>query len=1125
MKKFLQSILIIVFAFSSIQSFSQTSSITWIGGDGLASPIRLRFQLGEYTIKSVSTPRGAESIVVASGASPILRAGAPDLPKFTGSVIIPDLASYQVEIISSHTIEIANQTIAPSKGNLKRDINPSTISRNRGEVYQTNNLFPEHLASLRNPYIFSEFRGQTVIFYPFQYNHQSHTLHVTDQIEVVLRPLEQVSPQNPFVRNLQVHSDINKTDLYSKHFLNYSVDRYSPILEQPRMLIISDPAFVADLEPLITWKRQTGMDVEVLTLAQAGGNAAGISSAVQTRYHGQGLSYLLLVGDIAQIPSLSAFTGKSDPSYGFIDGNDTYPEVIVGRLSAENTTHVQTQVSKIVQYEKALLPVSNLCHLLAMASDQGPGDDNELDWEHERVMRNKLTSYTYNLAYELYDGSEGELDQAGNPSAANVTSTLNQGVGLLNYTGHGSATSFGTSGFSNTQINQLQNNGMLPFVWSVGCVNGEFDNGTCFGESWLRATSNGQLTGAVATYMSSINQSWDPPMSAQDEMVDLLTGLVQTTNTRTFGGLCLNGCLQMNDEYGTAGDEMTATWHIFGDPSMMVRTAVPTSMVVTHAATTALGTNGFLVNVDVEDARVGITQNGVLLGTALVSSGQAWVNFSPLTLTDPLLITVTAFNHIPYQGNVTIESPSDAFLLLSNHQLNEVSGNGDQLADYAETLQINASIENVGGSEATDVSGTITTSDAYITILNPNCQFGNVAAGLTALSDGCFTFQVDNNIVDQSIAHFILTFTDNSGNSWSQPLTVTLNAPVLQIPTISFSEITGNGNGQPDAGESLEIVFSNQNDGHAATLIGIGTVTVNASEISLPQSDISISSLNSSNQETSSFTLNIQSTVSAGSYVPVQYTWTAGSYSVSKNTLLHVGAVIEDVETGDFSHFNWQNADQTPWTIDNATVYEGTNSFKSGAIGNSETTQLIIQYNVSTADTLRFMKKVSTEEGYDYLKFYLDGQPIQTWSGLIDWSQEKVIVSAGIHEFSWIYEKDDMVSGNEDACWIDYIVFPAGNSVSPSGIQQTSNVTESFNVFPNPIQQGVFTLTGNQIQQGVYTFRMLDASGRCIENRKEKSGLSSNQWKWDISQYAAGFYFLEIRKPDNQIQTIKLMLE
>ena len=41
----------------------------------------------------------------------------------------------------------------------------------------------------------------------------------------------------------------------------------------------------------------------------------------------------------------------------------------------------------------------------------------------------------------------------------------------------------------------------------------------CFAEKWLRATnSEGEPTGAIAALMSTINQSWNPPMLGQDEM-------------------------------------------------------------------------------------------------------------------------------------------------------------------------------------------------------------------------------------------------------------------------------------------------------------------------------------------------------------------------------------------------------------------------------------------------------------------------------------------------------------------------------------------------------------------------------------------------------------------------------
>jgi len=151
-------------------------------------------------------------------------------------------------------------------------------------------------------------------------------------------------------------------------------------------------------------------------------------------------------------------------------------------------------------------------------------------------------------------------------SAAAVTTALNDGRGIVNYTGHGSDASWGTTGFSSAHVNALTNDGMLPFIFSVACVNGNFAGQTCFAESWLRATNGADPTGAIGMYASSINQSWDPPMAAQDESNDLLVAEAHFS----FGALCFAGSSLMIDEFGAGGVEMYDTWHVFGDPSVRV---------------------------------------------------------------------------------------------------------------------------------------------------------------------------------------------------------------------------------------------------------------------------------------------------------------------------------------------------------------------------------------------------------------------------------------------------------------------------------------------------------------------------------------------------------------------------
>ena len=143
---------------------------------------------------------------------------------------------------------------------------------------------------------------------------------------------------------------------------------------------------------------------------------------------------------------------------------------------------------------------------------------------------------------------------------------LNVGRGIINYCGHGSSSSWGTTGFSITDVDALINDNMLPFIFSIACVNGEFEGKTCFAEAWLRATNGTEPTGAIGIYAASINQSWSPPMSAQDEFVDRLVA----ESYHSFGALCFAASCLMMDEYGDAGVDMFNTWHIFGDPSVRV---------------------------------------------------------------------------------------------------------------------------------------------------------------------------------------------------------------------------------------------------------------------------------------------------------------------------------------------------------------------------------------------------------------------------------------------------------------------------------------------------------------------------------------------------------------------------
>ena len=106
-------------------------------------------------------------------------------------------------------------------------------------------------------------------------------------------------------------------------------------------------------------------------------------------------------------------------------------------------------------------------------------------------------------------------------------------------------------------------------------------------------------------------------------------------------------------------------------------------------------------------------------------------------------------------------------------------------------------------------------------------------------------------------------------------------------------------------------------------------------------------------------------------------------------------------------------------------------------ITHNQTSELILNADVLAAGTISFYRKVSSESGYDYLKFFIDGSLQEQWAGEVAWSEVSYPVTAGNQTFKWEYYKDTYVSLGLDCAWIDYIIFPSLNIPEPADITVT----------------------------------------------------------------------------------------
>ena len=220
---------------------------------------KIKFTMDGFHLIEIDDKNLNNYIVKTENGASIMEFGYPDLQKFSKSIIIPDNSKMSVNIISYKYHDYENVNIAPSKGNLTRDINPDDVPLVYSDFYGEDNFFPSSISELGNPYILRDLRGQALSFNPFQYNPVTKILRVYSEIIVEASP-NGYSEHNSITRvSDTVTLSSNYDEIYKSHFINYNNDnRFNYLVDQGNMLIISNPAFINYMQPLVNWKNKKG---------------------------------------------------------------------------------------------------------------------------------------------------------------------------------------------------------------------------------------------------------------------------------------------------------------------------------------------------------------------------------------------------------------------------------------------------------------------------------------------------------------------------------------------------------------------------------------------------------------------------------------------------------------------------------------------------------------------------------------------------------------------------------------------------------------------------------------------------------------------------------------------------
>jgi len=1012
--------------------------------DGLS----VRYSIDQLDYQEIDTPQGKFTDFNIQHYASTNQSGMPRLPLQRQIIAVPEGATVAPRIVNARrqTISLASRgihyPIMPRQESVSKSADLSKISFEVNRDFYNRSIWTdypsvsvEEIGYMRGVRLFA------LDFAPVRYN------PALGEIEVILEAEVRVDfPGADLAATEALRARTYSpafNGIYQKSLLN-PIDTRATLNRYPMGYLIITPAnFVTALQPFVDWKIKEGFNVTVATTDQTGSTANAIKSYLQNIWtnattENPAPSYLMIVGDVAQVPSNTGTTGShvTDLTYVRLQGTDFVPEMYFGRFSATTPDQVTNQVNKTLMHEMYTMPSDAYLGDVVMIA----GVDGSFGPTHANGQINYGINNYFNPAHGI--NSFTYMYPSSGSSDAQIVQNVSNGVGYVNYTAHGSETSWADPTFTVANINSLQNVNEYPVVVGNCCLTSAFNTGTCFAEAWLRAENKGgviYIGGTNSTYWDEDywwGVGYKPPVvSTGSPFIAGRTGAYDAFFhehnepfedwANSVGAATFMGNMAVVQSNSTRINYYWEIYSVMGDASLIPYLGIPAENSAVLPQTMFLGMGSADIIAD-PHSYVAISMDGVLHGTGMVdASGNLSLSFIPFTEPGTAQIVITRSMRKPMIANLQVIPNSGPYVTVSPITVNDPNMNG--IAEAGEIISMDLSFNNVGVVDATGLNASISSTSPWVSILTGSAPIPNVPAGNSINVTDLFSIQISPMIPDQEVVSFDITVTDGA-NTWTSNRSITVSAADLQVVGVNMND--GNGNGFLEAGETVTIQFTLANNGHMPISGGSMVIVPNHAGVTLDNTSFVLPPMSIGANVQITFIAFLAADLQTGTVISLGVAIEAGAQLINHIVSLPIGMTGEDFESGTFTSYPWVNTSPVPWTIQSGATnaHSGTYGAKSGSITHNGTTQLSLTLNVGAAGNISFWRKVSSESGYDWMRFSINGTEMASWSGTQDWTQFSYPVQAGTNTFLWKYTKDGSVNSGSDCAWIDDIVFPMSGS-------------------------------------------------------------------------------------------------
>lgn len=856
----------------------------------------LEFNLDGYNLEEISQNGELYHKVSYPGESSLQKQGYPELPVFPRMLAIPYTGQVSVEIVYTDSEIVNDMNIYPTQEADQLSQTRITSFQKNSDFYNSNTNYPGTIVETTTPAIFRDIRVVNVSIRPFQYNPSTQSMTVYKNVQIRVSTSGN-SGENTKTRNATISRSFEP--LYRANIINYDnfMDR-DVTYQQPSYLIVykGGSNAITYLQPMIDWKKEKGFEVNLVNTTDTGSTNSSIKNYIQDAYDTweNPPEFICLVGDVSGtygIPSWtdtwSGYNGEGDHPYSQLEGDDILADAMLGRLSCENTTQLQTIVNKIIKYEKEPY-IDDLDWFNHMTLVGDPSSSGQSTIDTNMYVRSIMESYSTDFTYaEEYQSN----------FVNHMSTNINSGTAFLNYRGY-----LGMSGWDNSDVDNLNNGYKLPVAIILTCGTGSFATETSRSEGFLRAGNPGTPKGGIGSVGTA---TWGTHTTFNNSCAGGIFDGFFSDRMYYLGGALLSGKINLYNSYpdnpGNKVDIFSFWNNLMGDPGLEAWTGTPKPITVNYSNNLSLGSNHIIVDVldDYDQPLAGAWVTVTDADSEIISSSytsEAGQVLLPLdeNETNSIKLTVTAHTAITYQTEISLTSAANlcqvASYTVDDDMSGESSGNGNAIANPGETVELPVVLFNAGYSDANNVTATMSTSSSFITITDSEEDYGNILAGENVTSSDDFTFTVAANTPNGETIRFEINISSDA-ESWTDYIVLQVVSGYLNPTGITIDD----ADGQLDVGETSEIYFSLENIGGVdlTDISALLSSDSNAIEILDAEGSFgNIASGNTSDNSANTFQISTVSYLIKGSIIPLTLELTSSTgFSQIIYSAVQVGTV------------------------------------------------------------------------------------------------------------------------------------------------------------------------------------------------------------------------------------------